>query len=74
MTGLRPLPFRKVARAVERAGFRAIRQRGSHVLYRHADGRTTILPHHRGEDVGVGLLRKVLRDVGLEPEEFLRLL
>lgn len=62
-----------MARALERPGFEPIRQKGSHVFYRHPDGRSTILPNHPGEDLGVGLLRKVLRDVGVETEEFLEL-
>ena len=33
-------------------GFQAIRQKGSHVFYRHLDGRYTTLPHHKGNDLG----------------------
>ncbi|MEA3293843.1 MAG: type II toxin-antitoxin system HicA family toxin [Euryarchaeota archaeon] len=29
-------------------GFRKVRQKGSHVFYRHPDGRTTTVPHHFG--------------------------
>jgi len=54
-------------------GFERIRQAGSHVFYRHSDGRTTIIPFHQGEDLGRGLIRKVLRDIQLEPEEYIRL-
>jgi predicted RNA binding protein YcfA (HicA-like mRNA interferase family) len=32
-------------------GFAAVRQKGSHVFYRHADGRTTTLPNHGNRDL-----------------------
>jgi len=39
---------------------------------RHPDGRTTVVPIHTGEDIGRGLLRKIIRDARLDVEEFLR--
>ena len=33
-------------------GFEIKRQKGSHVFYRHPDGRYTTLPHHKGRDIG----------------------
>jgi predicted RNA binding protein YcfA (HicA-like mRNA interferase family) len=40
-------------RALRKLGFARIRQRGSHVFYRHADGRTTTVPHHKRRDLAV---------------------
>jgi len=57
-----------------RLGFQAVRQRGSHVFYRHPDRRTTTLPHHAGRDLARPLLREVLREIELTPEEFRRAL
>jgi predicted RNA binding protein YcfA (HicA-like mRNA interferase family) len=54
-------------------GFYRKRQRGSHVFYQHPDGRATVFPFHSGEDIGRGLLRKILRDIGIEPEEYIHL-
>jgi predicted RNA binding protein YcfA (HicA-like mRNA interferase family) len=59
---------------LEKAGFEAVRQRGSHVRLRHSDGRVVTVPVHAGQDIGRGLLRKILRDADLSPEEFLELL
>jgi predicted RNA binding protein YcfA (HicA-like mRNA interferase family) len=55
-------------------GFEIKRQKGSHVFYRHPDGRYTTIPHHKGRDIGRSLLRAVLRQVGITPEEFIELL
>lgn len=54
-------------------GFERKRQEGSHVFFQHRDGRATVVPFHAGEDIGRGLLRKILRDVQIEPEEYLKL-
>jgi predicted RNA binding protein YcfA (HicA-like mRNA interferase family) len=51
-------------------GFHASRQKGSHVFYRHSDGRYTTLPHHKGQDIGRSLIRQILREINLTPEEF----
>ncbi|CAG0945834.1 hypothetical protein ANRL1_02587 [Anaerolineae bacterium] len=70
MTKLPRVSADKVIKTLRRAGFQIVRQRGSHLILEHADGRMTIVPMHRGEDIGVGLLRKILRDAELTLEEF----
>jgi predicted RNA binding protein YcfA (HicA-like mRNA interferase family) len=51
-------------------GFRAVRQKGSHVFYRHSDGRTTTVPNHPGRDLARPLIREILREIELTTEEF----
>jgi predicted RNA binding protein YcfA (HicA-like mRNA interferase family) len=51
-------------------GFRAVRQKGSHVFYRHPDGRTTTVPNHPGRDLARPLIREILREIELTTEEF----
>ena len=74
MARLTPVDPRVVDRMLRRLGFARVRQRGSHVLYRHPDGRTTTVPHHKGRDLAVPLVRAILADIRLSPQEFLRLL
>jgi len=74
MPGLPVLKAGQVIRALEKAGFEVARQRGSHVRLRHLDGRVVTVPVHAGQDVGRGLLRKILRDAELSPEELVKLL
>jgi predicted RNA binding protein YcfA (HicA-like mRNA interferase family) len=72
-----PLPILKAAlvlRALEEAGFVVVRQRGSHVRLRHPDGRVVTVPVHARQDIGRGLLRKILRDAELSPDDLKRLL
>ncbi len=55
-------------------GFEIKRQKGSHVFYRHPDGRYTTLPHHKGREIGRSLIREILRQIKITPEEFIELL
>ena len=73
MTKLAPVKPRDLARILRDLGFVMVRQRGSHTFWQHLDGRTTVVPVHGGEEISRGLLRKILRDVELDPEEFDRL-
>lgn len=45
----------------------------SHVRLFHPDGRKVTVPMHKGTDVGRGLMRKILRDAKLTPDEFANL-
>lgn len=69
---LSDLPFRKVTKALELAGFQYVRSRGSHAVYRNRDGRVTVIPKHGV--VKRGTLASILRQAGLTPGEFFKLL
>ncbi|MBI4166443.1 MAG: type II toxin-antitoxin system HicA family toxin [Acidobacteria bacterium] len=56
---------------LESLGFVQVRQRGSHRFFRHPDGRPATVPDHRGEDLGRGILAKILRDAESPVENFL---
>ncbi len=50
-----------------------MKQKGGHIFIRHPDGRTTVVTYHKREDLGRGLLRKIIRDAKMSVEEFMRL-
>lgn len=62
---------RIMIRFLEHLGFQQVRQRGSHRFFRHPDGRTATVPDHRGEDLGRGIMNKILRDAEVTRGEFL---
>lgn len=73
MSKLPLLSANKLIQILQKLGFEKIRQEGSHVFLRHADGRTTVIPNHSGEELDRGLLNKILKkDVRISREEFLR--
>ena len=65
MTRLPSLTGRKLIATLKRLGFRVIRIKGSHHYLQHSDGRATVIPVHSGEDIGRGLLAKILRDADI---------
>lgn len=73
MPKLSAISSRALIRILEKLGFEQIHQKGSHVRLKHSDGRVTTVPMHAGEKVGVGLLRKILRDVNVSRSEFEKL-
>jgi predicted RNA binding protein YcfA (HicA-like mRNA interferase family) len=74
MTRLPIVDARTMERVLLHLGFARTRQRGSHVFYRHPDGRTTTLPHHPGRDLARPLIRAILQEIEVSPEQFQQLL
>ncbi|ELR96921.1 type II toxin-antitoxin system HicA family toxin [Gloeocapsa sp. PCC 73106] len=52
-------------------GFEQVRQKGSHVFYRHLDGRITTVPNHAGRDLARPLIREILQEIEISPKDFL---
>ena len=71
MTRLPVLDAKTLEKVLLDLGFEKTRQKGSHAFYRHKDGRTTTIPHHSGRDLARPLLREILREIELAPEELL---
>lgn len=69
----KPLQAIKVIKVLVKIGFQIVRRKGSHVCLKHADGRMTVVPVHAGEEIGRGLLRKIMKEARLEKEKFLEL-
>lgn len=58
---LRNTSVQSLIRALEGDGFTYRRRKGSARVYRHPDGRRTVIHYHRGRDtLPVGTLRSVL--------------
>lgn len=70
-----PLPLlsgKEIIKALQTIGYRATRQRGSHIRLACANRKSITVPNYK--IVGRGLMRKILRDAELTPEEFFKLL
>jgi predicted RNA binding protein YcfA (HicA-like mRNA interferase family) len=62
-------------RVAEKLGFKFDRQSGSHaVYYRESDKRRVVIPIHYGKDIKPKTLSSIIKDMGLEPDEFKELL
>lgn len=71
MTHITPLKPRKMISILKHLGFNPIRQRGSHIFFSHPDGRATVIPYHKGEDISKGLIKNILNDIEMDWEEFI---
>lgn len=73
MTRLVPISGKKLCKILEKLDFEKIYGKGSHIRFRHPDGRRTVVPVHSGEEVGVSLLREILRQIKLSRDEYEKL-
>ena len=39
---------------------------------KHKDGRCTVVPMHAGRDIGRGLLKRILNEIDMSREDFLK--
>lgn len=74
MKALSPIKARKLIKIIIKLGFLQVRQKGSHAFFAHKDGRSTVVPIHPSKQIGKGLLRSILNDIQLSPDEFKNLL
>jgi predicted RNA binding protein YcfA (HicA-like mRNA interferase family) len=68
------LKSRDVIRVLKKLDFYIVRQRGSHICFKHPDGRFTLVPKHGNEDLSRGLLYQIMREINISPEDFSKLL
>ena len=75
MTALPVISGREAVKALSRAGFRVVRQRGSHVrLEKRTEERLIKLTVPLHKSLKKGTLRRIIKDAGLTVQEFNRLL
>lgn len=75
MNGKLPLlEAKELIKILNKMGFEVVRQKGSHIYMKHKDGRCTVVPLHSGRDIGRGLLKRILNEIDVSREEFLKFL
>jgi predicted RNA binding protein YcfA (HicA-like mRNA interferase family) len=75
MAKLPQMSANELIKVLKKLEFQFLRQDGSHMFFRHPDGRTTVIPNHPGENLGRGLLLKIIKkDLQISREQFESLL
>ena len=74
MSKLLIVDAKKMEKILLLLGFKRIRQKGSHVFYKHPDGRTTTVPHHRGRVLARPLIREILHEIDITVDDYNRYL
>ncbi|MEK7617639.1 MAG: type II toxin-antitoxin system HicA family toxin [Patescibacteria group bacterium] len=71
MAKLNPVSGKKMLKILQKLGFELIRIKGSHhFLCNPANRKTASVPVHANENLGLGLLKTILRDIDLAVEDF----
>ena len=70
MSRLKLINAIKMEKLLLRLGFEKVRQKGSHAFYRHADGRTTTIPHHKAKMLAWPLIREILREIEITIDDY----
>lgn len=74
MPKLGPIKDRELIAILRTVGFVELRHNASsHKILAHPDGRRTIVAMHPGKDISITLLRRILRQIEISPDEFSRL-
>jgi predicted RNA binding protein YcfA (HicA-like mRNA interferase family) len=71
MTRLPIVDFKTMEKVLLSLGFQFVRQKGSHLFYRHPDSRSTTVPNHPARDLARPLIREILREINMSPDEFI---
>jgi len=69
MTKLPKISGKELCNILLKLGFEKVYGKGSHVRFKHTDGRRTVVPVHGNEDLGPGLLNAILKQIKLSKEE-----
>jgi predicted RNA binding protein YcfA (HicA-like mRNA interferase family) len=72
MTKLPPLKAREVVKGLQTLGFEKVRQKGSHAIFHHQDCRRAPIPIHPAKTVSPYLLSDILKQLGIDEDEFLQ--
>ena len=70
MSKLQIINAEKMEKLLFLLGFEKIRQKGSHAFYKHPDGRTTTIPHHRSRVLARPLVREILREIKITVDDY----
>ena len=65
-----PARAKEIERVARKLGFVKARQRGSHARWKHPDGRATTIPIHGTVEIGGGLFKSMLKQLGVTESEF----
>jgi predicted RNA binding protein YcfA (HicA-like mRNA interferase family) len=59
---------------IEKIGFVFARQSGSHKIYKNKEGKRVTVPHHSGKILQPKVLKSILQDADITPEQLKNLL
>lgn len=74
MTRLNLISGKKMVKILLFLGFEQLRVKGSHHFFFNPNtGKTATIPIHRNEDLSIGVLKEILRDIELPIDDYEKL-
>ncbi|MBM4177229.1 type II toxin-antitoxin system HicA family toxin [Candidatus Gribaldobacteria bacterium] len=71
MPKISPISAKKMMRILKNLDFELVRIKGSHHFFLNKKTRrTTVIPLHSREELSTGILREILKDIELSPDQF----
>ncbi|MBN1940775.1 MAG: type II toxin-antitoxin system HicA family toxin [Candidatus Diapherotrites archaeon] len=71
MPKLKPIKPEKLIKILQKMGFEEKRQKGSHKSFYNPDGRVLTVPFHKGKEISIDLLNKIIKhELKITREEF----
>ncbi|MBS3076285.1 type II toxin-antitoxin system HicA family toxin [Candidatus Pacearchaeota archaeon] len=74
MSKLARISGKDMCKILEKLGFEKVYGKGSHVRFKHPDGRRTVVPIHANEKLGIGLIGEILNQIKITREEYEKLI
>jgi predicted RNA binding protein YcfA (HicA-like mRNA interferase family) len=65
---------RELIRALKKLGFFEYHQNGSHLQFKHKNGKRITVPVHCGRDIYRGTLRGIIYDINISVDDFINIL
>jgi len=73
MSKLTQISGKEFCKILEKLDLKKIYGKGSHVRFKHSDGRRTVVPLHGNEKLGKGLILEILKQIKLTKEDYEKL-
>jgi predicted RNA binding protein YcfA (HicA-like mRNA interferase family) len=62
----------ELIRILTKMGFYEVRQKGSHKIFKHPDGRITTVPFHKEQDISPLILKQIAKDIDMPVDEVIK--
>ena len=60
---------REILQLLKKHGFEQVRSSGSHLILKNTSGQRVTVPYHAGKILHTKLLKSILRDADIDPDE-----
>jgi predicted RNA binding protein YcfA (HicA-like mRNA interferase family) len=74
MPRLPRLTAKQIISVLEKVGFKLSRQSGSHKIYKSSNSKRATIPFHASKVLHPKILKSILKDAQIDPEELSKLL